>query len=467
MTTAAFASAPRPSVASPATSSKSSPFDWAALFKEAGLRDSRALELHQAFVQKHLDENWLESVNREVLKNAGNLSDAECLMVMQIITKRRLKRLEQIGHEKVLQSIKNTHSVGALSSKLSAPLLPTPAARSPHAANQMMPLAPMVASRPPTSSVQPVQQHVQPSSNQRSVRDIPSLQPQNSVTSVKMPIQPVMKEFTTSSFIPVADSPYMAQQSTTTQYMAARSSSSANDVAPSSYLPSTVAPQLPYGVAAGIPPNFMASAIPPAYPAHQFPQASSYQNSFSQPPPLTIRPSYNSGTTNGMPIVLPMQQQYLAMPPLQPQQTQGPMRSKYADPMGMSGNGAPQSNFPHSAVPQSQQQQPFLTSVPPAFLNPAMVPPTTTFYARGNQTSDSNDKYAIFKHVDPRSPSFIGAPPPPPPPQPQPQPQPQAPHQNFPHQPPPQHENQQAGQIPYYGNVPNYQATQWRPGPSY
>lgn len=194
-------------------------FDWLCFVRNAGVNDKKAAGLARQFVRKECDQDWLESMDRQKLLSTVDISGNDAILLVQAVTKRRLERLEIMGKSKLLESIgnkKKPESTGHVGEILPQP--PAPQARTasqPHIAS-ILPAPPILASQTRNSTVEKPQAF-QP---QRSIRDIPALQPQNSLTSVKIPAEPVFREFNSLNMVPIPNYPFMAQQqTTTTQYM--------------------------------------------------------------------------------------------------------------------------------------------------------------------------------------------------------------------------------------------------------
>jgi hypothetical protein len=178
-------------------------FDWLQFFIDCGIESKNAIDLGTQCVKKLFDEIWLDSVTRDKIKSALVITDGDALLMLQGITKRKLKRLEQIGQDRLLANLANPASANV-----------------PKASMMIRPLSPTLThSSKPTSLSTPMQP-LQPT---RNVKNIPVLQPQNTLSSVQMPSQPIFKEFSTAGQVALPNGQF-AQQHTTTQYMLKRSS---------------------------------------------------------------------------------------------------------------------------------------------------------------------------------------------------------------------------------------------------
>lgn len=430
-----------------ATGPKPPGFDWSLLLMEAGLPAARAGELHQKFADRKLNENWLETVNRDRLISLGVLSDGECLMIMQIITKRRLQRLEKLGQEKILESIKNTHirpQVGFAPSIQS--LKPTPVTSMPLAPQWQNPSIADITnygklphhSFPVSDFASPA--NPPPAMPQTSLKDIPTLQPRsNSLNSVKMETKPAVNNYSTSTTIPIANSPYMAQQYTTTQYVASRSTTSkAADGQPGTTDP--YQPNATHPYAQSIPPMNQPqqrlvdplgfSARPVATNSNQPGPYTTSQ--FTAPPSGYTAATINNGYSQPMLCLGPNQ----APPSLNLAYGQSPQTPSFTQGYGQQ----PQ------RVGQNYGQSMMGNALPVAGYAPNMtpIPMMPPLQQHQQQQTGPVDKYSIFKQVDPNAPGLITT--------------------TFPPQAQPQQSTQQSGQPTFcYANT----GQQWRPGPSY
>lgn len=227
-------------------------FNWLSFLTNDCRLDERAARgIATRLVQTGCEEAWLDSLTKDRLKGRlPELSDSEALLFMQGVTKRRLQRLERLGQEKILQSINSglpqsngtapgTRDGSGSQAHLSVATLTAASARL--SAGLPPPLQPTRSPPPPSgrsisfsSSASTQQMHCTGGSllappaapPRRSLKDVPVLQPaSNSLSSVRITPQPVYREFSSSSLLPLANG-QLAQQQTTTQYMYRASSSS-------------------------------------------------------------------------------------------------------------------------------------------------------------------------------------------------------------------------------------------------
>ncbi len=229
-------------------------YDWRVFLKNAGLDQEGVVQVGSQLAQKRLDEQWLDRANKATLAtDLPSISDSDALLLLQAITRRKLERLEALGRENVLASIKSASppmmqaqpmnaqpmhaqpmgtrqvyaqpmhlmqsslqgdcNVGMLQPAFAAP-------PSQMAYSSIAPLAPVMV--PTKAAPQPTP----------SVKRIPAMQPQNTISSLKIEPQPVYREYTTTfTDAPqgAADSPYYTQQQTTTRYSVRRSTTSGGE----------------------------------------------------------------------------------------------------------------------------------------------------------------------------------------------------------------------------------------------
>lgn len=319
-------------------------FDWLQFFVGCGIDSTRSVDLAKQCVLQRCDNLWLDHVSRDKFKEKININVGDCLLVMQGITKRKLQQLERLGQENLLRSIaSNTTRANA-----SSPPQPVdPKVTRPTMMTALEPKQMRATSLPVIESQSPQP----PRLPHRSIKNIPVMQPQNSITSINITPQPVYREHASAGLVTLPDG-RVAQQSTSTQYMVRRSTM-AEGVSPS---PTLLNP--------GIYPSSRAPMLP--------------------------------ATSVGVPGLGPSQQM-----PLHMQFTQPPHYNGAG--MMMSGMMPPQFNNiahagPPSGVPMFTPTRPLNTNAPAVIPNSAVI--------------SGVDKYDVFRQVDPRAPSFLSQRPP-------------------------------------------------------
>lgn len=461
-------------------------FNWLLFLTHDCRLDERAARgIAARLVQTGSQEAWLDSLTKDRLKERlPDLSDSEALLFMQGVTKRRLQRLERLGQEKILQSISGAglppSSASPLGTRdgsggpanLSSALTATPARLS---AGLPPPLQPIKS--PPPSAITGSGRSVSLSSAsapspmhamgrvppppaappRRSLKDVPVLQPaSNSLSSVRITPQPLYREFSSSSLLPLANG-QLAQQQTTTQYMFRASSGSASGVRgdgnmagdTNGMISAGSPPSQPqsHGVESmgmmmgGARPTSSAGGEPSPLGGHQQWSAGSvggtiggapylagqyqYQYQYPPPPSTSLPPPleaggahHPSGPTMGRPSLALSQHQSSA--PQQPAISGHPIAAPSFGSQPHGGWGSSLSQMSSQPHPQSRSgsfqgnQGPLshpivsasgMMGTPWKSVGPAMMGPN--HQQQQQIASAPGDKYAIFKAVDPRSPSLL------------------------------------------------------------
>lgn len=253
-------------------------FDWLAFLIDCGVGSDRAVGISRTAVYGKLDEFWLDNANRDRIRDKLEVTEeSDCLLILQGITKRKLQRLEKLGQEKLLKTLSSSsatdtskipssiqpNSTSANMRRLSPPLIPSPV-------RQMSPIADKQA-RSLSLSLPTAQIPV----TKNSLKNIPVLKPENSLNSLEITSEPVVKQQLQGGFVTLPDG-RIAQQQTTTHYMVRRATTGgdATGIPPMQYQSNGI-PSAAYG---------HNGSIAPSYSQNPYINGSQQQQYYSQMP---------------------------------------------------------------------------------------------------------------------------------------------------------------------------------------